>query len=106
MGKSALIAVVMVTTWVAGQRVDFQPGDELPEMNEHDTAQLKAMGAVRDPDDEAKEARADAKDQREADKAYQTERGNVLAAEESTKVPPLAVPVPSTAKSTGAKAPV
>lgn len=52
------IAAVLVTCYVAGERRDIPPGEPLPELSEHDTAQLLRMKAIRDPQAEAVAAKA------------------------------------------------
>lgn len=57
----SLIAKVLVVAMVDGERREFQPGDALPDLHEHDVASLKAMGAIEDTADavaEKKEAKA------------------------------------------------
>lgn len=83
--KKLLIAVVMVTCFVDGVRTDVQPGETLPELSPHDEAELKRMGAITDPADEAKADRAAAKDVAAGDREFQAARSAVLAAEESTQ---------------------
>lgn len=81
--KKALIAAVMVSCFVEGNRVDIQPGEELPELSAHDEAELKRMGAITDPADDAKADRAEARDVAAGNKEFQAARAAVLAAEES-----------------------
>lgn len=86
--KKLLIAAVMVTCFVAGSRTDVQPGETLPELSPHDEAELKRMGSIVDPADEAKADRADAKVAAAGDQEFQAARSAVLAAEESTQGDP------------------
>lgn len=83
MAKKMLIAAVMVTCYVDGKRVDVQPGQPVPELSEHDEAELRRMGAVVDPTDELQEdeAQRDAADQADAD--FLQARRNVQAADAS-----------------------
>jgi hypothetical protein len=89
MAKTLLpfIAVVMVTAFIDGVRREFQPGEELPELNPHDSEALLKMGAIRDPNAEAAEAKAEAKTKAAGEKEFQAARGKVLDAEASTKAP-------------------
>lgn len=85
--KAALIAAVMVTCYVDGVRTDIQPGGELPPLSEHDEAELKRMGAVRDPAEEAAAEAAERKEERDGQREFKAARNKVLAAESSTKDP-------------------
>lgn len=48
---SKLIAVVVVAMFVEGVRKDYQPGEEVPDLNPVDAADLKRMGSVYDEDE-------------------------------------------------------
>lgn len=106
MAKKMLIAAVMVTCYVDGKRVDVQPGQPVPELNEHDEAELRRMGAVVDPTDELQEdeAKRDAADQ--ADAEFLQARRNVQAAEASLTdgVQQAAQPAGADAPASGAQA--
>lgn len=87
MAKKLLIAAVMVTCYVDGVRTDIEPGNPVPELGPHDEAELKRMGALIDPDDTARDAKADAAAERKGAKDFQAARAAVIAAEESTLAP-------------------
>lgn len=80
----ALIAKVMVAAMVDGKRKEFQPGEELPEMNAHDVASLKAMGAIEDPAETAKAGKANLAAEKVAAKEFAAARQATLAATAST----------------------
>lgn len=48
---SKLIAVVAVAMLVAGVRKEYLPGEEVPDLNPVDAADLKRMGSVYDEDE-------------------------------------------------------
>lgn len=102
--KKLLIAAVMVTCFVEGVRTDVQPGETLPELSPHDEAELKRMGAIVDPADEAKADRADAKAAAAGDLEFQAARSAVLAAEESTQASADSGAETKASAKTGAKA--
>lgn len=56
-----LIAKVPVMVLVAGERTTIEPGQELPQLSEHDARMLLASDAVLDPAVEAKKGRAQAR---------------------------------------------
>lgn len=80
----ALIAKVMIAAMVDGQRKAFPPGEELPEMNAHDVASLKAMGAIEDTAETAKEGKANLAAEKAAAKEFAAARQATLAASAST----------------------
>jgi hypothetical protein len=82
---SKLIALVTVAVMVDGKRQEFAPGSELPEINPHDAAELKRMGAVKDMAEEAAAEKAKAKEQAAANKAFKEARASVQAAQASTQ---------------------
>lgn len=83
----ALIAKVIVAAMVAGVRRDFQPGEELPELDAADVEALKATGAIVDSAEAEKAAKAEAaadkaagKDFAEARKKARAERDAIAPA--------------------------
>lgn len=82
---SKLIALVTVAVMVDGKRQEFASGSELPEINPHDAAELKRMGAVKDMAEEATAEKAKAKEQAAANKAFKEARAGVQAAQVSTQ---------------------
>ena len=80
----SLIAKVMVVAMVAGVRTEFQPGDELPELNAHDTAALVSMGAIENTAETSKAAKAEATAAKKAAKEFEAARAATQAAMAST----------------------
>ena len=78
-------AAVLVTCHVDGQRVDVQPGEPVPELSGHDVQQLLAMKAIRDPEAEAAEAKAEARADKAAQADFKQAKEAAVAAAESTK---------------------
>ena len=78
-----LIAKVNVLMMVAGVRKEFQPGEELPELPEHDVAALKAMGAIEDSGEAEKSAKAAAAAEKAAGKEFAEARRKVQAEQAS-----------------------
>lgn len=95
---SKLIAQVPTAVDVDGERVIIQPGQELPDINEHDATELTKAGAAVDKQDEkdqqAEEKKAKAKAQAEIDAARQ----KVEAAQASTQTTPTAAKKPAAKK--------
>ena len=83
--KVLYIALVMVTCFVDGQRVDVQPGDPVPDLSEHDIAELLRMKAIKDPAAEAAAQKQEAKDEKAAGDEFQAAREAVQAADASIK---------------------
>lgn len=85
---SKLIAQVPTAVEIDGERVIIQPGQALPEINEHDATKLTKAGAAVDgqaeEDQQAEEKKAKAKAQAEID----TAREKVEAAQASTQTTP------------------
>lgn len=79
-----LIAKVTVVAMVAGQRKEFQPGEVLPELHEHDVASLKAMGAIEDTAETEAAGKAAKAAEKKAAKEFDEARKAVRAAEAST----------------------
>ena len=53
-----LIAVVAVAMLVKGVRTEYQPGDEVPNLNPVDAAELKRINAVYDEDEQLADQKA------------------------------------------------
>lgn len=79
-----LIAKVTVVTMVDGQRKEFQPGEQLPALHDHDVASLKAMGAIEDTGETEKAAKVSAAAAKKAAKEFEDARKAVQSAEAST----------------------
>ncbi len=91
---SKLIAMVATAIILNGERVIIQPGQELPDLSEHDARELTASGAAENQDDKAAEAKADAKAVKQADADFTAARKRVQQAQASTKAP-AADPAPA-----------
>lgn len=84
MSKKTYFTLVTCAVMVAGVREEIPPGTELPDtVHQHDIDQLLRLGAIECPADKAAAEKAAGKGEREAQKAFQSERAAVLAAEES-----------------------
>jgi len=81
------IAKVTVVIMVEGVRTEIQPGQEVPELSDHDARELKACGAIEDPDETAAQEKGDARDKAKAARAFEAERKAVQAATQSTAAP-------------------
>lgn len=86
-----LIAKVVVVTMVDGQRKEFQPGEELPELAPHDVEALKQMGAIEDTAETEKATKADAAAEKVAGKEF-AEAKKKVKAEQASIAPPEAPP--------------
>ena len=84
---SKLIAMVSTAIMMNGERVIIQPGQELPDLSEHDARELTASGAAENQEDKAAEAKADAKATKQAEADFLAARKRVQQADASTKVP-------------------
>ena len=82
-----LIAMVATAIILNGERVIIQPGQELPDLSEHDARELTASGAAENQDDKAADAKADAKAVKQADAEFVAARKRVQQAQDSTKAP-------------------
>lgn len=80
----ALIAKVTVAAVVAGVRKDFQPGEELPDLDAADVEALKAMDAIADTAETDKTARAEAAAEKAAGKEFAEARKKVKAERDAT----------------------
>lgn len=81
------IAKVTVVVMLDGVRTEIQPGQEVPELSDHDARELKASGAIEDSAETAAQEKADARKETVAARAFETERKAVQAATASTAVP-------------------
>lgn len=84
---SKLIAMVATAVMVNGVRTVIQPGEELPELNKHDAAELVASGAAEDTAATAAAKKADAKDAADAAAEIEAARKRVQAEQASTAAP-------------------
>ena len=83
---SRLIALVATAVLVNGVRTVIQPGQELPEQNEHDEAELLANGAALDPETVAATDKAKRQEATWAQREFQEARERVIAERASTAV--------------------
>jgi hypothetical protein len=82
---SKLIAMVATAVMIDGQRTVIQPGEELPELPQHDVQELTGSGAAVDPA-KVKDAEAAAELTRvAAGRHFEKEREAVKAAAASTQ---------------------
>ena len=88
--KLNLIAMVATAAIVNGERVVFQPGDELPDLSKHDEKELLASGAAQSPALVEKQARADAAIESKGVGEFLAARKNVQA--EAASIAPAAAP--------------
>lgn len=79
----ALIALVTVVTMVSGARKEFKPGEELPELSDHDKKALLAAGSIEDTDATAKSRKAEVAAEKKALKDFNDSKAAVQAAQES-----------------------
>lgn len=79
-----LIALVTVVAFVDGERQTFPPGSELPELSNHDVAELKRMGSIEDLDETAAAEKADARADAKAGREFAAEKKAVAEALAST----------------------
>ena len=84
---SKLIALVTVVAIVEGVRQEFRPGSELPELPEHDIKELKRMGAIADPVEQALADTVAVKAAKKDAGEFQRERAAITAAQASTATP-------------------
>lgn len=80
----ALIAKIMVAAMVDGKRREFQPGEEVTGLHEHDVEQLTKMGAIEDTAAVAAAKKAAAAAQAKAAKEFATVKEAQNAAKDST----------------------
>lgn len=82
--KSGLIAMVATAVLLGGVRTIIQPGEELPELPEHDEKELLESGAALDPEAQAATAKARKQEEQFAQKAFQEARERAMAERTST----------------------
>lgn len=80
---SKLIALVAVAVMLEGVRQVIAPGDELPELADHDVQELKKSGAIKDMAEEADAERATAKAEKAASADFEREKKAITAAQAS-----------------------
>ena len=80
----SLIAKVLVVAMVDGERREFQPGESLPDLHEHDVASLKSMGAIEDTADVAAEQKEKKAAEKESAAEFEAARKAVQSAAAST----------------------
>lgn len=91
---SGLIAMVATAVMVDGQRTIIQPGQELPELPEHDEKELVESGAALDPAAQAASDNARKQEEQFAQQAFQDARERSMA-EQASITPPIAEPAPA-----------
>lgn len=91
---SGLIAMVATAVMVDGQRTIIQPGQELPELPEHDEKELVESGAALDPAAQAASDKARKQEEQFAQQAFQDARERSMA-EQASITPPIAEPAPA-----------
>lgn len=79
-----LIATILIVAHIEGKRTEIKPGEEVKGLSDHDVAQLKRLGSLRDMDEEQADAQADADKRAAADKLFDEARAKVAAAHAST----------------------
>ncbi|MEG0447437.1 MAG: hypothetical protein RR687_11775 [Comamonas sp.] len=84
--KSGLIAMVATAVIVDGVRTVIQPGEELPELPEHDEKELLESGAALDPEAQAAAEKARNQEEQFAQQAFQEARERAMAERASTAV--------------------
>lgn len=84
---SGLIAMVATAVMVNGQRTIIQPGQELPELPEHDEKELVESGAALDPAAQAASDKARKQEEQFAQQAFQDARERAMA-EKASITPP------------------
>lgn len=98
--KNPLIAMVATAVMVGDQRVVIQPGQELPEIPEHDEKELVESGAALDVAAKAATDKAKQQEEQFAQQEFQRAREAAMAREAST-AKPEALLAATTASGTG-----
>ena len=80
---SKLIALVAVAVMVEGVRQVIAPGEELPELSEHDIQELKKSGSIKDLAEEADAERAATRAEKAASADFEHEKKAITAAQAS-----------------------
>lgn len=81
---SKLIALVATAVFINGARTVIEPGQELPELSEHDARELVASGAAQDPAVEAAQAKADKRAAAQGAAEFEAARQRVQQAQAPT----------------------
>lgn len=84
--KSGLIAMVATAVIVNGNRIVIQPGQELPELPEHDEKELLDSGAALDPEALAASEKARKQEEQFAQQTFQEARERAIAERASIAV--------------------
>lgn len=84
--KSGLIAMVATAVIVNGERIVIQPGQELPELPEHDEKELLDSGAALDPEALAASEKARKQEEQFAQQTFQEARERAIAERASIAV--------------------
>ncbi|WP_368921849.1 hypothetical protein [Comamonas aquatica] len=84
---SGLIAMVATAVMVNGQRTIIQPGQELPELPEHDEKELVDTGAALDLEAQAASDKARKQEEQFAQQEFQKARERAMA-EQASITPP------------------
>lgn len=95
---SKLIALVATAVLINGERTIIEPGQELPDLSEHDAQALTASGAAENQDDKAAQAKADARASKQTDAEFDAERERVQQEQASTATPGPGQPAKPAAK--------
>lgn len=82
---SKLIALVATAVIVNGERTVIQPGQELPELPEHDAQTLQASGAASDPAKDKAAAKAHDAAEAKGAEEFAAARAAVQAQQDSIK---------------------
>lgn len=90
---SGLIAMVATAVMVDGLRTVIQPGQELPELPEHDEKELLESGAAMDLEAQAASEKARKQEEQFAQQEFQKARERAMA-EQASITPPVAEPAP------------
>lgn len=91
---SGLIAMVATAVMVNDQRTIIQPGQELPELPEHDEKELLESGAAMDLEAQAASDKARKQEEQFAQQEFQKARERAMA-EQASITPPAAEPAPA-----------
>lgn len=78
---SKLIAVVAVAVLIAGERIKFEPGEEVTGLNAVDTAELKRIGSIQDEDEVAAANKTAAAAENKASREFAKARKEVQASQ-------------------------
>lgn len=84
---SKLIALVATAVIINGERTTIEPGQDLPELSEHDARELVASGAASNPADDAALDKADKRAAAKAGAEFEAARQRVRQEQASTAKP-------------------